>query len=343
MFSTLTCSIEAAVFCNWLQPRAARLETFTFPVDAYLTRDKTCFTRELIAVLPDSLRTLELQAYRMDESYRAAIEQTSQLEAFSHLQPGFQMLQDTVPHLSYLTRLSQLQDLSLPLHAPIERHDLESLGALKSLHTLHLEWRDNVNHHLGQPGRVQAAFLPHASLSVLTALTELSTHGLRHQHLHGLAALSHLEHLTVQRSEMLELTGSSGATSLVSLTLAELTVDESYPSMLNILRSMPLLTALSLSDVFSKHDELYLELKPLLELPSLEHLCVKKCDLDYRMAIDSSRVSRALTRLDICISDLELHPTVPALNQLSCLVRLESMYEQEDTNYTSLHCCISRI
>ena len=129
MFDTVTCSIEAAAFCKWLQPRAAHMEALTFPVDAYLTRDKTCFTRELLAVLPDSLRELKLQELGTDHTYKAAVQETSHLEMFSHLQQGFQPLQDTVLHLSSLTRLSQLQELSLPLHAPIDKQDLESLGS----------------------------------------------------------------------------------------------------------------------------------------------------------------------------------------------------------------------
>ena len=142
MFDTLTLSIEAAVFCRWLQPRAASLDTFTFPVDAFLLRDNVCFAQQLIAVLPESLTTLKLQTFVTDAKYGVYRQETSHLETFSHLQQGFQLLQDTAPHLASLTRLSKLQELSLPLHVPMDKQDLESLSALKSLHNLHLEWRD---------------------------------------------------------------------------------------------------------------------------------------------------------------------------------------------------------
>ena len=264
---------------------------------------------------------------------------------FSHLQQGFQPFQDMVPHLSSLTRLSQLQELSLPLHAPINKHDLESLAALKSLHTLHLEWRYKARDGRSQFQLMPAAFLPHASLSMLTPLTELSIRGRRYQHLHGEAALPRLKRLSFWHSVKLELTGRLGVTSLISLTLAELTVTKSYAGMLDILRSLPLLTQLVLRQVEAATDDEKLELKDLLQLPSLEHLSINRCmDFDYSLQADSDRVSRALTRLHLKITELVDDPEIPALSQLSWLVHLQLDYTIVDavltipSSLTSLMC-----
>ncbi|KAK9821662.1 hypothetical protein WJX74_005956 [Apatococcus lobatus] len=135
-------SIEGSAFCKWLEPRAAGLESFSFPVDAVMLRNKTCLIQQLLMALPASLTQLRLQGLRPDLTYLMAAKDTSHLDSLPHLHHKFQVLQDTAPHLASLTRLSKLQKLSLPLHAPLDSLNLNSLGALKSLQNLHLEWRD---------------------------------------------------------------------------------------------------------------------------------------------------------------------------------------------------------
>ena len=168
---------------------------------------------------------------------------------------------------------------------------------------------------------------------MLTALTELSVRGYRFQHFHGLTALNRLKHLTVQQLAVLDLTGSLGATALVSLTLSQLTLTDSYARMLDILRSMSLLTKISLSKLEAADVDM-LGLKALLELPKLENLCITRCDdLDYSLEADSCKISQNLTRLHLDIPGLVLHPEMSALRQLSFLVKLHLELDMEDTIY----------
>ena len=333
----VSCSIQGSAFCKWLEPRAAQLDNFLFPVDACVLRDDICITPTLLAILPESLTTLKLQAIGSDlrASQRLKVN-ASQLTALPHLQHGFQVLQDTAPHLSSLTRLSKLQELSLPLHAPIDKLGLESLGALKSLRTLHLEWRDedrssdtNWQPHLAAP-----AFMPNASLSVLTALTKLSIQGSRVQHLLGLAALPHLQCLQVSQSAKLELAGLSDAIALNSLTLSDLNLADPYSGMLHKLRSMVHLSSVFFNALHDEDGDSHFELTALLELPALQCLDVSKCnEFDWTMEADPSRISKSLTRLQLdipCFWDL---PEVPAIGQLSHLVELMLAFETRDETY----------
>lgn len=251
--------IDGAAFCEWLQPRVARLDSFTCPVDTLRFRGGESFTPKLLRVLPDGLTKLHLQSLPSD-----AIAQ-----GFRGVGPGYcPSDQDTVPHLDALSRLSSLRELSLPFHTGLGDSDWGSLAALTSLRCLRLTWRDTLGSAISPlgPGPFQ-----------MTSLTSLSLAGSKVNHVTGTAALPHLQRLSVSDSASLSLTGASHSTSLTSLSIVHVQLVDSAPALLSILQSLGSLKSLHMGGSAVADKISPLELASLLELSSLQGLKLPNC------------------------------------------------------------------
>ena len=139
------CSMAGAAFCKWLQPRAVQLQSFLFPVHACLLRENSCFTSDLLAVLPSCLTTLQLHSNSQDSDECYAANQLQGLQSFSKLET----LQDLALHLPALSRFSNLRLLSAPMYAQPDSAAYEALVSLTSLQNLQLEWRDLCSKFVG--------------------------------------------------------------------------------------------------------------------------------------------------------------------------------------------------
>lgn len=327
--------INAGILCNWLRPRIAKLRWFNCPVDTLKLQDDGCLTQELLSLLPISLQHLSLQCDARDALHAAPRATRYGIETRYHAS------QDVAPHVSALARLSNLKQLAVPLHTPLDSASLDSLTALRSLGSLQLEWRCSES-LLGPAG------LPDSScLSRLISLTNLEITGCNGLSVNGLALLPYLKALCVTACARLHFAGLEASSSLESLVLNDMALAVPVTVIRHALHGLPRLKHLTLKTLSIPQDAGTLQLASLLQLPSLQELTVINCwDIDYEMQLPpgvSGHLSRLrmdvepgddvywsgmvlllnLKHLQLEVSD-EPHYAVPySLSTLSCLESLQ--------------------
>ena len=307
--------VDGDALCKWLRPRVRQLLRFDLPLTLPLQQADRLFVPHLFDILPPSLTYLRLQSLRTDtlDQAGAASAQTS-LHAAG---PALGSFPDPIPHLHILARLSALQHLVIPTQQALDKCAMESLALLPALQHLRLQHQDR-----GNPPRhsyLQAG----ANLSILVPLTSLSLAGGTVDCVEGGGTLPDLRELHIATSTSLVLSGILQSTSLVSLSLSKVTVDEPGPVLSAIFQSLINLEELTLDDVQQAH------LMDPLEIGSvLEHVNMTLLSLSGGVALAYGRQPKLtghtspMTFLSfdgLCCAE---ESGFPGLSQLTNLVEL---------------------
>lgn len=273
---------DGAAFCTWLRPRLAGLDRFCYAVDTLDLRGDESLPEMLIPILPSTLRQLYLQRVGTDGLCIA----NSRTSNSRWSGPAFTRAQDTAPHLAALTRLSNLQHLSVPLHSSLGSVGIDSLAALTALQHLELVWR--YPHHVAG-----------ASLSSLVSLTNLELHSIQGICIDGLALLPQLQALHIHDCFHFSMANTMHATSLVSLSLDNVEFWQPASILLQMLHSMTQLQHLHMLGChMAPPDGAALGFAWLLELPSLKSLNVSRTgDLQFEKQLQSINLGNQLTML----------------------------------------------
>lgn len=306
--------IDGPGFCKWLRPRLAGLHTFCCAVDTLTLRDDDSLTAMLLPILPSTLKQLRLQCSGVDRSCEA-----NSKTCTSQFGPAFKLEQDAAPHLAALTRLSSLQQLSLPLHSSLGSASVECLAALTALQELEMVWRYPEVSTAPQAGE------PGASLSNLLSLTSLKLSGIRGTCIDGLAMLPQLQELHISGCRNFSMTSAAHATSLTSLTFLDVEFWQPASATLQMLYSMTPLEDLGMFEcqMTPPSAAAPMEFACLLELAGLRSLKVSETGgLQYEKQPQRANFAHGLSMLNFSVQQRNGASEIPGLMHMAHLKEL---------------------